>query len=381
MSRSPVTLTKPKRAKKAKAKPQLTNHVCFIIDRSSSMNGLQNDVVRVFNEQAAVIRESAKASNQKTTVSLITFASTVDDAVFFHENVEELGDLTRNAYRPQGMTALLDATGVAIEMLLALPDAKDEETSFLIIVITDGHENASRSYNWASLSRSIQKVNATDRWTFAFLTPPHYESGLSQRLNIPQGNVKSWEATEAGVEEASGSIAIGTRSYFSSRASGKRSVKSFFSPDLKDVNPRKIRKKLHNVSGEYQIWPIDKKTPIQEFVEDQGEYYIPGCAFFQLTKKETVQSQKSFCLRNKLSGKIYEGNEAARKVMGLPEGGTIMLEPGEHGRYDVFVQSTSNNRNLMPGTDVLYKSRKKVTPQARARAKERIRQSRAQATA
>ena len=30
------------------------------------------------------------------------------------------------------------------------------------------------------------------------------------------------------------------------------------------------------------------------------------------------------------------------------------MAPGDHGNFDVFIQSTSTNRNLVAGTEVMY---------------------------
>ncbi len=89
-------------------------------------------------------------------------------------------------------------------------------------------------------------------------------------------------------------------------------------------------------------------------VESKKFVYTPGSTFYQLTKPEEVQDYKAFILRDN-SGRLYAGNEDARKLMGLPSGGTFKLNPGHDPRYTFFVQSTSFNRKLMPGTDVLHR--------------------------
>jgi len=34
--------------------------------------------------------------------------------------------------------------------------------------------------------------------------------------------------------------------------------------------------------------------------------------------------------------------------------GTIKLAPGDHGNFEIFIQSTSNNRKLLAGTKCVY---------------------------
>jgi hypothetical protein len=41
-------------------------------------------------------------------------------------------------------------------------------------------------------------------------------------------------------------------------------------------------------------------------------------------------------------------------MLGLPRVGDARVRPGDHGKFDVFVQSTSVNRKLSYGTQVMY---------------------------
>lgn len=99
---------------------------------------------------------------------------------------------------------------------------------------------------------------------------------------------------------------------------------------------------------------MDDTCQIRDFVEKKiGKTMLIGSAFYQLTKPERLQSHKSICIREKHSGKVYSG-DAARDLLGVPKAGEIKLYPGKVGNFDVFIQSTSVNRNLLPGTEVLY---------------------------
>jgi hypothetical protein len=79
-----------------------------------------------------------------------------------------------------------------------------------------------------------------------------------------------------------------------------------------------------------------------------------GAAFYQLMKKEDeVQDYKQIVIRDKKSKVVYSGANA-RQMLGLPYNGTVKVVPGNHGTYDIFIQSTSVNRKLVKGTQVLY---------------------------
>lgn len=354
MAKSPVVLS-PAPEPANKKKPQLLNNICFIVDRSGSMGWLRDDLVRVFNLQAQEIRQKALESGQNTRVSLVTFNHEVDAPVFFDEDVSSLGVLRREAYLPEGGTALFDALGDTLKQLQCLPRANDKDASFLVIVLTDGEERDSRRWQRFMLGQYINGLNATDRYSIVFLVPPSYKVDLAKDLYIPAGNIRKWNATQEGFKEAAADTSAGMSNYFHQRSTGVRSVKSFFTPDLSGVTRDQLRQELQNVTSQYQTFKVTKVNDIRSFIEEMTDKtYIPGHAFYQLTKKEEVQAYKSFLVRDG-SGRIYEGNDEARALMGLPVGGSIILYPGAHKAFEVFVQSTSVNRKLIPNTEVLYK--------------------------
>jgi len=99
---------------------------------------------------------------------------------------------------------------------------------------------------------------------------------------------------------------------------------------------------------------VPRETEIREFVVEKLGQYRVGDAFYQLTKKEMVQTQKALLLMEKGKGAIYGGPEA-RDLIGLPTGVNAKVEPGNHANYDIFVQSTSTNRKLVRGTKLLVR--------------------------
>lgn len=95
---------------------------------------------------------------------------------------------------------------------------------------------------------------------------------------------------------------------------------------------------------------------IKPFCLNKFGKFLTGRACYQLTKPEKIQDYKTIAIRDKLSGKVYEGG-AARQLLGFPTIGDIKIAPGNTGNYEVFVQSNSVNRKLVAGTKVLYLNR------------------------
>ncbi|HEY5446665.1 MAG TPA: hypothetical protein VIJ87_19825, partial [Pyrinomonadaceae bacterium] len=90
------------------------------------------------------------------------------------------------------------------------------------------------------------------------------------------------------------------------------------------------------------------------FVRRLGYAYSKGMGYYQLTKTENIQPQKSIIVVEKSTGKAY-GGQNARDLIGLPSH-TVRVKPDYNPDYDIFVQSTSINRNLMPNTRLLIKA-------------------------
>jgi hypothetical protein len=73
-----------------------------------------------------------------------------------------------------------------------------------------------------------------------------------------------------------------------------------------------------------------------------------------LTKTEArVGPEKQILIRDRQTGKFFGGKEA-RQMLGLPSNQNTRLHPGDHGNFDLFIQSESINRKLVGGTGVAY---------------------------
>ena len=119
-------------------------------------------------------------------------------------------------------------------------------------------------------------------------------------------------------------------------------IDSNLSDDLKPVAP-----------GRFQIMEVGSAPRvIKEFVQDHNLIFQTGRGFYEFTKREEIQPKKEVVLRDKVTGDMYTGARA-REMIGIPYGVRGNVSPSNLP-YDVFVQSTSYNRKLMPNTRFLY---------------------------
>jgi hypothetical protein len=111
-------------------------------------------------------------------------------------------------------------------------------------------------------------------------------------------------------------------------------------------------------AGRFQVMSVDSEVAIKDFVMAQGVNFKKGRGFYELTESVKVQQYKEIILMDKETGDMFCGAEA-RELLGLlPQtasgGATERLRPDKMNKYKVFIQSTSVNRKLFPGTSLLY---------------------------
>jgi len=323
-------------------------------DHSGSMSSLANTAMKDYNSTIEDIKAASKANDIDTIVSVMQCGIGASAKnVFAHVNsgVDRLKPLT--SYETTGSrTPLFDSVLELVEQLKKVPDVDDPTVSFLIQVITDGHDNASVKTSGEGLGTIIRNLQKTDKWTFTFRVPYGYKRNLVN-LGIPDNNILEWEQTTQGFERAMHLNSAATTRFYGARATGQTASMNFYA-DLNDVKPTAVKKALDDISKEVQFFEVKKEGPIREFIEKKVGTYRLGTAFYQLNKPEKVQGNKKFVIRDRVTGKVYTGNDEARDLMNLPKGGEIKLHPGKHGAFDVFIQSTSTNRKLVPYTELLY---------------------------
>lgn len=372
-----TTTTITKRTKKATkptsvvAKPVVKNYIGISRDHSASMSSIARPAARDYNSNIESIKTNSELEKQDTIVSVVKcgsygvtgdtynrYSRSTNNGVvreIVNSNVSKLQALNERDYdTAYGSTPLFDSVGDLIEQFESAPDANDPNVSFIVMAITDGGENSSRKWNARSIAQKIQELQATDRWTFVFRVPHGYKRQLTS-LGIPDGNILEWDQTTRGVEVASLATNVAIQSFMRARSTGVTSTKGFYTTDLAGVSKQTIKAKLIDISPEVKFFEVTSVNAIKPFVEAKtGKSYVAGTAFYQLMKKEDeVQDYKQIALRDKKAGKVYSGVEA-RNILGLPHNGTVKVAPGNHAGYDIFIESTSVNRKLPIGTQVMY---------------------------
>lgn len=325
------------------------NHVALVLDASLSMSGMASDVIKVADTQIAHLAQQSQIMDQETRITVYTFSDERDiKCLVYDKDVLRLPSIS-GLYRIGGNTALASATTLAVNDLAMTPE-KYGDHSFLLYVITDGKENVSNHRDLTNLPKLLSSL--PDHWTVAAFAPGAHNVHYLKQLGFAAGNVTVWNPNEEnGFLEVGQIIRQSTDNYMQARSTGVRGSKSIF--NLKPVSVKDIKALTPLTKGSYTLNRVPADCRIDDFFASITNHpYIPGKGFYQLTKLETIQSNKQVAIRLDSTGDVYMGADA-RKKLGLPDHLAAKAKPGDHPDYTIFIQSTAFNRKLIGGTECL----------------------------
>jgi hypothetical protein len=173
----------------------------------------------------------------------------------------------------------------------------------------------------------------------------------AKKFGFPAGSISRWDTqSEKGFEEVGKQFSRVTTNYMTMRSTGTRGTKGLFTLDSSGLT----KSALCPIAFSYQIYTVPADGRIDETVTHfTRRPYVPGSTFYQPTKAVKIQDYKEILVQNVKSGIIYKGDNI-RSMLGLPEQ-TVEVNPGQHKDWKIFVQSTSLNRKLFAGTNIVVK--------------------------
>jgi uncharacterized protein YegL len=188
----------------------------LILDRSGSMAGKESDVVGGVNN---FIEEQRKVE-QPAVISLVRFDTEVEE---FRKAVDlpYCQPLSALEFHPRGNTALLDAIGqtlnkMEVEWAIHRPDHA------IVVVCTDGEENASREFTKERIRQMIESREKSGQWTFIYLGASVNAFAEARSYGFQTVNTTRYVATPMGTRTAYGAAG---QSVSNMRATGDMEAK------------------------------------------------------------------------------------------------------------------------------------------------------------
>lgn len=172
-------------------------HYILIIDRSGSMRAIMEEAqegIHQFLKDQAGLPGTA-------TLSLYQF-----DNVF--EQVHDFVPVdqgTSYELAPRGFTALLDAIGYAVTgegQQLAAMQEHDRPGKVMLIIVTDGQENASQSWTLDRVRDLLTQQRDVYKWAVTYLAANVDAFAEAQKMGIMTTNTVGYRASSAGTQNA-----------------------------------------------------------------------------------------------------------------------------------------------------------------------------------
>lgn len=147
-------------------KKDLTELV-FILDKSGSMGGMEADTIGGYNS----LLSKQKAVTGDAVITTVLFDQGIH---LLHDriNLQAVSALGNHDYQVGGSTALLDAVGLTIDKIgnaIKHTDDAYRPEKVMVVIITDGEENASRLYSAERVKSMISRQMNKYGWEFIFL--------------------------------------------------------------------------------------------------------------------------------------------------------------------------------------------------------------------
>ena len=161
--------------------------IICIVDRSGSMQSMWSDAVGAFN---AFIQDQ-KGVPGEARVTLVLF-NTQAQTVFEQRPLLEVGELTEKGYVPGGATALYDAIGATLK-------DKDLSDKGIVMILTDGMENASKKYTKEQAMEIVEGLKAQG-WEVHY-TGAH-EEAFAEGRSISATSISHTSHDGAGMKSA-----------------------------------------------------------------------------------------------------------------------------------------------------------------------------------
>jgi len=185
-----------------------TTHVCLVLDRSGSMQAIHDDALGGVNSYITSAKQVRALYESR--FSMITFSSESVDTIRKNEVMETVKPIASEEYRCGGWTPLYDAIGRGIGLL---DEAMEDKVGgkAILVIMTDGQENASREFSHEKIS-GLLKARQEQGWLVTFLGEGLEVSRQGTNLGTYAGSVAAY-AGGAGLRAAGRVLAASSLRY------------------------------------------------------------------------------------------------------------------------------------------------------------------------
>ncbi|MBJ8348044.1 vWA domain-containing protein [Antrihabitans sp. YC2-6] len=171
--------------------------IAVLLDRSGSMFSIKSDTEGGFDAYIAKQREQPGGVH----VTLAQFDD-VYERVYSNVPIENVAPLV---LEPRGVTALYDGIGrltTEIGQELAARPEHERPGKVIVVVLTDGHENASKEWTHSAVREVITRQERDYAWDYLFLGANIDAVAIGEQLGFKGGKSLTYAPSAAGVSAA-----------------------------------------------------------------------------------------------------------------------------------------------------------------------------------
>ena len=174
-------------------------NIVFLLDRSGSMHGTEQDTIGGYNSYIK------SRINDNAYVTTILFD---DKYEIINKNIpiKNIKELTNKEYYTRGSTALLDAIGKSINYMDELNKKK-----VIFIITTDGYENSSTKYTKEEIKKQI---SIHDNWEFIYIGANIDSYTEASSIGIKATNTANYQKSREGISTLFGSVSKLSQMYY-----------------------------------------------------------------------------------------------------------------------------------------------------------------------
>lgn len=158
-----ILVSEPIEPARSKIRPSNStcNRLILLLDESGSMSSQRDDIIGGINEMIRQQRQVEPNRNHEIHFDIIKFSGHVEPCR--SETLQSIKEFTTWDYSPSGSTALFDAIGSCINKYR-------NERNVVMVIATDGQENASREYKYTDITRMIENQREKQNWHMVYLS-------------------------------------------------------------------------------------------------------------------------------------------------------------------------------------------------------------------
>jgi hypothetical protein len=164
------------------------------------MGPIKNDIIGGVNS----FIEAQRKVTGEATINIAQFDDVYEQLASF-QNIQDVPLLTTASYQPRSATALNDAICKAINetgaALAAMPE-KDRPSRVVVLIVTDGFENASKEFTGKDVHQKIEHQKKDFKWEFVFLGSNQDAIKTGDQIGVQAGNSMTYANNAVGIKRA-----------------------------------------------------------------------------------------------------------------------------------------------------------------------------------